>query len=223
MARPAHDRAEAIVAAARAEFLSAGVEQATVDAVAARAGVGKGTVFLYWPSKARLREAVLLLEVAGTFATLAAELRDDPARLRLGVIARREIAAIMDNPEMGPFLVQQFAGMTDPSDVPTRTLRRIIVALRRHGLVRRTGDDEVVMGMETVMAGALIRGFDRGGREPLLEAVDHLVSSAYDIPGDGAAALPEVLAALDDAIDELVAAAAPDRPTTARLRPAVRP
>ncbi|WFE26570.1 helix-turn-helix domain containing protein [Solwaraspora sp. WMMD791] len=227
MARPAQDRAEVILAAARAQFLQAGAEHTTVDDIAARAGVGKGTVFLYWPSKARLREAVLLLEVAGTFATLAADLQDDPALLRLGVIARREVAAIMDSPDMGPFLVNQFASMPKPSQAPTHALHRIISAMRRYDLVTDVATDDVVMGMETVMAGALIRGFDRGGREPLLDAVQHLVSASYDRVGAARhamdAAMPEVVGALDDAIDRLVAAASPDRPTTAQLRPGRRP
>lgn len=229
MARPTQDRAKAILDAARAEFSQIGPERTTVDGIAARAGVGKGTVFLYWPSKARLREAVLLLEVAKTFATLAADLRDDPALLRLGSITRREIAAGLANPDMAPLLIDQFTSDPGPPpEAPRLGLHRIIATMRTHGLARDVDADQIVIGIETVMAGALIRGFaDPGDHTPLLDATEHLVSSSYDRDDTDRhtiiAALPDVLEALEDAIDQLVAAASPDRPTTTSLRPHARP
>lgn len=63
--------------------------------------------------------------------------------------------------------------------------------------------------------------------EPLLDAAERLLDSTYsrpDVdPADIAAALPDVLDTLEDTIDQLVEAAAPDRPTTAVLRPRERP
>lgn len=228
VARPAQDRAEAILAAARTQFRETGADRTTVDDIAARAGVGKGTVFLYWPSKTRLRDAVLQLELAGHFAALADDLRDDPSLLRLGTVIRREIAAGLDNPDMAPLMAGRPIGTPDRFEPPTRALYRILAVMRAHHLVREVADDEIVMGIEAVLGGALARDFaDPDGRDLLLDAVERLVSSSYDREdvdrGAVEAAVPDVVDALEDGIDQLVAAAAPDRPTTARLRPRQRP
>jgi AcrR family transcriptional regulator len=69
MARPAtnsrrqkekEDRKEQILAAARAVFFEEGIRRATVDAIAARAEVAKGTVYLYFPTKETILAHLLL-------------------------------------------------------------------------------------------------------------------------------------------------------------------
>nr|WP_221379908.1 TetR/AcrR family transcriptional regulator [Actinoplanes polyasparticus] len=144
--------------AARAQFRENGAEHATVDDIAARAGVGKGTVFLYWPSKARLYEAVLGLEVARTLASLASGLRRNELRLGLGTIARHEIAASLDHPSMAPLLVNQLTAAPTLATAPRRALRRIIQVLRSYDLVGDLHADNVIAGMEVAMTGALVRG-----------------------------------------------------------------
>ncbi|MBL7260101.1 TetR/AcrR family transcriptional regulator [Paractinoplanes lichenicola] len=225
MARPTQDRTEVILTAARAQFRAVGAEGATVDDIAARAGVGKGTVFLYWPSKARLYEAVVGLEVAQTLASLTTGLRRNELRLSLGTIARHEIAASLGRPSTAPLLVDQLTEVPALATAPRRALRRIIEVLRSYGLVVDLDAGDIIAGMEVAMTGALVRGLgEPQQRDTILTALDHLVSSAYDRPGAAAdAAIPEALEALEDAIDAIVAAAAPDRPTTARLRPHERP
>jgi len=57
-ARPAE-----IIAAARAEFVANGYSLAKVDEIARRARVSKGTVYLYFPTKEQLFEAVVRADV----------------------------------------------------------------------------------------------------------------------------------------------------------------
>jgi AcrR family transcriptional regulator len=52
-------RTSEILAAARSEFASKGFANATVDGIAERAGIAKGTVYLYFPSKSDLFLALL--------------------------------------------------------------------------------------------------------------------------------------------------------------------
>ena len=80
----------AILDAARKRFLHYGFKKTTIDEIAADAGIGKGTVYLYFDSKrdlllASLREGVMALhaEVAGQMA--AAQTTDD----RLGRTSSR--------------------------------------------------------------------------------------------------------------------------------------
>lgn len=228
MARPVQDRAEAILAAARAQFRLDGAEHTTVDAVAARAGVGKGTVFLYWPTKARLRDAVLRLEMAKLLASLADDLRSGATHLSVGRVVRREISAVLENPDLAPHTLGGPDPSGGPDEFPGLALHRIITIMQAHGLVRDAATPEVVAGFEVVMKGSVTIGAARAGRmDTLLDAAERLLDSTYSLPdadpADVAAALPEVLDALEDTIDQLVEAAAPDRPTTAVLRPRERP
>lgn len=228
MARPVQDRTEAILAAARAQFRLDGAEQTTVDAVAARAGVGKGTVFLYWPTKARLRDAVMRLEVAKLMADLADDLRTGATQLTVGRVVRREILAVLENPDLGPHVLGAPGAAPDPEQFPGDPLHRVITIMQAHGLVRDAAINEIVAGFEIVMKGSVALGFTSPERmESLLDAAERLLDSTYSrpdvAPADVAAALPEVLDALEDTIDQLVGAAAPDRPTTAILRPRKRP
>ncbi|WP_369372389.1 TetR/AcrR family transcriptional regulator [Promicromonospora sp. Populi] len=227
MARPVQDRAEAILAAARAQFRLDGAERTTVDAVAARAGVGKGTVFLYWPTKARLRDAVLQLEMAKLLADLADDLRTGKTHLSVGRVVRREISAVLENPDLAP-QAMDIPGQSKGREIPGRGLHRIVSIMQAHGLVRDTATDEIVAGFETVVTGSLAIGLTEPERmETVLDAAERLLDSTYDrpdaTPAAIAAAMPEVLEALEDVVDELVEEAAPDRATTAVLRPRPRP
>ena len=51
-------RRQAILEAAVDEFCQRGFERARMDAIASRAGIGKSTIYEYFPSKAALLEAV---------------------------------------------------------------------------------------------------------------------------------------------------------------------
>ncbi|MFE7503824.1 TetR/AcrR family transcriptional regulator [Promicromonospora sp. NPDC057488] len=228
MARPVEDRAEAILAAARELLLRGGGQDATVDAVAARAGVGKGTVFLYWPTKTRLHDAVVRLEIAALLASLADELRSGVTRLSVGHVVRREIAAVLEVPSLAPQVPGDPGSPVDSDEFPGLALHRIISIMQAHGLVRGVPTAEIVSAFKIVMAGSVIVGLKGPEmREVLLNAAEHLVNATYDRadadPADIAAAMPEVLDALEDAIDQLVEVAAPDRPTSAVLRPRERP
>lgn len=76
MARPPHAREKAL--AAYAELLNLeGERAATIDAVAARAGVSKGGVLYHFPSKEALAEA-LLEKFHGVTAVDLEQMRTDP-------------------------------------------------------------------------------------------------------------------------------------------------
>lgn len=80
-ARPAE-----IVEAARQEFVARGFAAAKVEEIAARAGVSKGTVYLYFDTKEALFEAVMranVLPVIEGAATLLGSASDMPAPAQL--------------------------------------------------------------------------------------------------------------------------------------------
>jgi TetR/AcrR family transcriptional regulator len=85
------DRKERILAAAREVFFEVGIRRATVDAIAARAEVAKGTVYLYFNTKEEIL-AHLLLEGLDTLSQYLAAAFDE--RVPRGGEARlRRLAA----------------------------------------------------------------------------------------------------------------------------------
>lgn len=79
-----------IVDAARDEFVARGFSEARIDDIAARAGVSKGLVYVYFPSKEALFEAVIrstVLPIVDQAAALIAADTQTPApdQLRMAI------------------------------------------------------------------------------------------------------------------------------------------
>ncbi|MHA6804156.1 TetR/AcrR family transcriptional regulator [Salinifilum ghardaiensis] len=83
MAERVTERADRILDAAAELLARWGYRKVTVDEVARRAGVGKGTVYLHWRSRDDLLFAALLREGAATFDELVRGMRADPAEVAL--------------------------------------------------------------------------------------------------------------------------------------------
>ena len=81
MTRPI-ERADRILDAASELVIKLGHRKVTIEDVARRAEVGKGTVYLHWPTKQRLFEALVLRESLKLTAELTAALRADPEVIR---------------------------------------------------------------------------------------------------------------------------------------------
>lgn len=68
------ERVEAILAAALDVFSEKGFAPARLEDVAARAGIAKGTIYLYFPSKEALFEALIRSGIAAPIAAMEARL-----------------------------------------------------------------------------------------------------------------------------------------------------
>src|SRR5258707_387685 len=89
------DRKERILAAAREVFFDVGIRRATVEAIAARADVAKGTVYLYFNTKEEIL-ANLLLEGLDTLSQYLAVAFDEQAAGSGELRLRRLAAAYYD-------------------------------------------------------------------------------------------------------------------------------
>lgn len=87
-----------ILDAAGELLLTYGYRKVTIDDVARRAGVGKGTVYLHWSSKLELFAAVLVRDLAAITAEQLAALRADPAEVRLHRTMRSLFLLVMNRP-----------------------------------------------------------------------------------------------------------------------------
>jgi len=117
LGRPRSDRAHrAILDAARAELVEHGFSRFRLEHVAARAGVGKSTIYRRWPSKEALAQD-LLAELAAPHIAVA-DVGDTRAELRacvatamhavadtpFGAVIKALLSQIAMNPDLGdPF------------------------------------------------------------------------------------------------------------------------
>lgn len=91
-------RADRILDTARDLLLRWGYRRVTLDELARRAGVGKGTVYLHWRSREELFHAVSAREAAGMTDAVVDALRNDPAEVALHRYLRRLFVEAMRRP-----------------------------------------------------------------------------------------------------------------------------
>lgn len=91
-------RADRILDSARDLLLRWGYRRVTIDEVARRAGVGKGTIYLHWRSREDLFHAVSAREASAMTAAIVGALRNDPAEVALHRYLRRLFIEAMNRP-----------------------------------------------------------------------------------------------------------------------------
>jgi AcrR family transcriptional regulator len=98
--RAPEERQEAILAAALDVFSEHGFAAARLDDVAARAGVAKGTLYLYFPDKETLFEQMLTSVAAPALAQLSllAEAKDVPPAAAISALLTFFETQIIDTP-----------------------------------------------------------------------------------------------------------------------------
>lgn len=102
---PKPDRADRVLDAAGELMLRLGYRKVTIEDIAKRAGIGKGTVYLHWRAKKQLFEALILRESAGLTEELLDELRRDPEQIRPHRFMRLSFLATIRRPLLRALLV----------------------------------------------------------------------------------------------------------------------
>jgi len=131
---------QAIIAAAQALLAERGYEPLTIEAVAARAGVGKQTIYRWWRSKAEL-----VLE-----AYLAATLERAPPPPNSGSV-RRDVHKLMES---------HVTAMAEPG--VSKVVAGLIEAAQHDPALAEGLRREVVATRRRIMRTILERGRDRG-------------------------------------------------------------
>jgi AcrR family transcriptional regulator len=91
-------RADRILDTARDLLLAWGYRRVTIDELARRAGVGKGTIYLHWRSREEVFHAVSAREAAAMADAIVQAVRDDPAEVALHRYLRRLFVEAMNRP-----------------------------------------------------------------------------------------------------------------------------
>ena len=155
--RRRNEAAREAILRATVELMRAGqVGDLTIDAIAERAGVGRQTIYRWWPSKGAV--------MADAMTGLAREIV--PAR-DTGVLAA----------DLTDFLVDSFAGLEDPGTV--RALRQMASAAQRdeHAAAVLA---EFTAQRRAALRAVLERGRDRGELAPEAD-LGMLVDMAYGV------------------------------------------
>src|SRR5690606_41661891 len=79
-------------------MLRLGYRKVTIEDIARRAGVGKGTVYLHWRTKAELFEALMLRASTSMLTEVAERLRQDPREIQPHRYLRTAFFIIQRNP-----------------------------------------------------------------------------------------------------------------------------
>jgi AcrR family transcriptional regulator len=97
-ALPDSDKAARILAAARELVFKRGFRGVTVAEIAAKAYVGKGTVYLYWDTKEDLFHGLLVRDFLAMLDGYVEELAGDPELFRPNRLFPRLVTSVVDHP-----------------------------------------------------------------------------------------------------------------------------
>ncbi len=154
-------RPQELLDAALALFVEKGFAAARSEEVAARAGVSKGTLYLYFPSKEELFKAV----VRGNLAALIAE--------------AQQLAEHFEGPSATLLRRLMHAWWQRVGSTSAGGIFKIIIAeVRNFPELAQFYRDEVMIPAQRVIAGTLQRGIDRGEFRdvPVREATHALIA-----------------------------------------------
>lgn len=186
-----------------------GYQRVTIDEVARRAGVGKGTVYLHFPTKDALFLAVLLRAHKQTIDIVAARMDADPEEAmpsRLLAGAFRHVAAdplgkalYLGDPEMLGRLSHAAEGTMGPIVVQRDALLRMqLEQLRAAGRVRV----DLPVADQAHVLSAVGAGFffveaqsDAAALEARAELMAYTIAATIELPGPPPVAAAPVIAA----------------------------
>ncbi|MFT4231164.1 MAG: TetR/AcrR family transcriptional regulator [Leucobacter sp.] len=176
---------QAILEAARALTREVGYEKVTVEAIARRAGVGKQTVYRWWPSKAEVvAEAVIdgsmarfpeaVPDTGDLRADLQAWLRDWIAQFTTVEAMSVMLALTVASSESQRVADEQYARFTDPHE---RLLRDRLDRAVEQGSLRSGADTATAAA---AIAGTLVYRSLARQRELTVEEASSLVDLLLD-------------------------------------------
>ncbi|WP_188192327.1 TetR/AcrR family transcriptional regulator [Nonomuraea sp. SYSU D8015] len=138
-------RADRILDAAKDLLLRWGYRRVTIDDIAKRAGVGKGTIYLHWRTREQLFFAVGAREAVAMLEAVVTAMRADPGEIALHRYMRRFFLEAMRRPVLRAIFTRDAETLDKFLSSPARkplegakllASREYLGVLARHGLLR---------------------------------------------------------------------------------------
>jgi AcrR family transcriptional regulator len=138
-------RAQRILDAASTLILHHGYDKTTIEDIARKAGVGKGTLYLHWTTREALVAALILHERVAMAEDIKLSLAHDPAGATLHGLIKYAALALLQRPLLKAVLLREreifgkFIQREQSSGISTQVLAvftTYLEILREHGLVR---------------------------------------------------------------------------------------
>ncbi|MDI3287451.1 TetR/AcrR family transcriptional regulator [Polyangium sp. 15x6] len=161
-------RGERILAEAQALLLGWGYKRVTIDDIARRARVGKGTIYLHWKSKEALFMELLRREMASILAAQLDDMRADPRTVLPHRMLRSMFLLHAGRPLARAIFGEDtdiLGALTPDRSTPSLArvlgladlLHRMLQAFREHGLMRvdRSLADQA-HAIEAILAGSFL-------------------------------------------------------------------
>lgn len=158
-----HQRADSILDAASTLSSGAAARELRIEEVARLAEVGKGTVYLHWPSREHLLLAVAAREAAAMLETVMTAIGADPAEAALHRYLRRHFIEANRRPVLKAIFITEQSDLDTLAGHPARTelaaaKRRAahdhLAALRDHRLLRPGQNlDDIDFAMQAIAYG----------------------------------------------------------------------
>ncbi|MFH8573535.1 TetR/AcrR family transcriptional regulator [Streptomyces sp. NPDC017993] len=198
------ERGERILAAAGELLLAWGYRRVTIDEIARRAKVGKGTVYLHWKTKDSLLLAVVLSSKTRSLRRQLERMRADPLEILPSRTSRGYYRDFLSDPVLRAVHTDDSdilgrlndSAATELTELVTqghRTLRRHLEILQAHGLLR----DDTEPAHQQYALLAMLTGFfmsevliaDRapGPADIRTDILAHTIRTALETPASSAA------------------------------------
>lgn len=209
-------RADKILDAAGELLLRLGYRKVTVEDVAKRAGIGKGTIYLHWRSKNSLFDAVLMRESIELTEEIVTGLRDDPSEASPHRFVRAAFLAMNRKPLVRALFTgdMELLGQLADSSLQHEDVlatERFIDLMTRHGLLR-TGVPNLVYALRATVTGFfLLDGVDPSAAQlstqAKADALAHTVYHAFEpAAGPDPSLVNTVAPELATVLEDLIAA-----------------
>jgi len=159
-------RRQRLLDAAASLFIRHGFDKTTVAEVAREAGVGKGSVYLHFPSKEALLEGLMLRELVRLSEAWYAAVMADPRGGTLGGMYKATLQGLHDSPFMAAMMtrddgilgryVRRPGNMFSAASRGHHTRHEVIALMQDAGAVRDDIDPKVVAHIMNMISYGLV-------------------------------------------------------------------
>lgn len=206
------DRSLRILQAASRLIAYYGFDKTTMDDIAREAGVSKGALYLEWPGKDELFQALLEFEMTRLLHDFNARVQQDPEGGRIAALYRHALLALQANPLMCALYTRDsrvlgdFVRRQEVSRYTSRVLLGVdaVRQMQAAGLIRADLPAEVVAHLFTIIAVGFIGvgGLVPADQQPPIDAVaaalSDVVQRGFAGAGDDTNAGKQAMQGLSD-------------------------